>query len=1725
MSFRMSPSTSESYVSALSGSVKDHALLTVYNYGINISINLDPISFRLKKRILYNFESASEEPFFGESSNDPRNFVTPSNAQRFVFSFISILFPESVMDWLLSHTTPPTEEPSDKANAASYFENITKPALSQIGINLDHISADTFMSALPTTLTEGGNFEKFTSLLEDIILFLVGLIMATTHKQRFLAVVMFVKARLNGSISHFVVSRIMKAWKLIFDTMEPQSFLETLDTAEDILSKWSTIRDSALFVKLHKFYMYVLSSCLFEGLGFSYESLGYSNFEAKALKNANPTSSLSLAHCSLETIIFLCRSGHSFFILGDPSGFLHDNNSYTKLYAEFNWLKVRYKMLSSCSDITDFTEQEFVSRMNKAHDKLDSITKYNTSLKGTERALIVNMANQVSTMRLEICSKAAAQKGRTPPLVFLINGIPNTGKTTFSDTLFHVFGAIRGLPHEKEFFYTRNSKADFWDGFRGEQWCILFDDISWMNPNIASGGGDPSTMEIIQVINPVPYIPNQAAIEDKGRIPCRPELVLATTNTRHLNARFYFACEAALLRRFPYVVTPTVKPCFAGPGGILDSAKLPASSIYPDWWDITVHRVKLVVKPTKEIMTVDEIILKGVSMFEFQRWYATVIATHYKVKAAMVSSSKTVANITICQKCQTVSTICPCEKSALVVLPLSEVVVQAPTYEVLETHIVSPAHIPKPAPLSTPVPVPVLIPEPVPVPSVVVEEVVMETHEILEDSEVEQMFAEQTLKFAESKTKRVSFPQFFPAFSHNNSAATGESGPEAAPTERYEEDTRIAENTLLNGTFAPDGEDFYAEGLFSEEYVEFTKHPVVRYLSHAGWISYFIRTRRYKCLACYMVIFKVQEEDFLREFGSKVYNGIKEKTIAYGKPALAITFILAAATLLKCYVSNSDTLSYEAQGLSFGNVPVKAAMEHDNIYYQSEIPLEKLEVSVQSRTTGYDQFITKVERNTIYAICSSPDTKKGHKCRLLGIGGLNYITTAHSIPEGSFDMFLIRSPVNGGCSPNTKVLITPNQVFKDLDSDIAMIRFAALGPRTSLIPYFISKDFDYKGAGLLLLRKDDGSVERWPTQIDGEGVANFAETQITANGFNYVTKRNTASGTCGSVNIAKSPKGAVIMGIHSGGQTRFQAEGTEHGNFQCFMHRVTRDWIERAVAQIHTVDTLELNFNDPSTTDIKVFVKELHPKATPRFLAEGSAKIYGSLNLPRARPKSRVTESPLCADLLSRGYVKKFTAPVMDSWKPWRIALLSLTDPVNKINSSILKDVTDSYLNDILEILPVKELNYIEVYTDDVAINGADGITFVDKLKRSTSAGFPWKSSKSKLWTYTSDDDDRIQFGPDIMKSVRHIENTYKSGKQCGVIFDAHLKDEPVSFKKAEMGKTRLFTGAPVTYSIVVRKYLLSCVRVIQRNRFAFEAMPGTIAQSHEWGDIHRHITKYGTKRIVAGDYAAFDKRMCGEVILSAFEILISLCMTSGNYMADDILILRGIATDTAFPMVDFNGDLMGFYGGNPSGHPLTVVINSLANSIYMRYCYYHLNPNHEVRSFRHNVSLVTYGDDNILGTSQDWYNHTAISDFFATIDIKYTMADKDALSVPFIDISEASFLKRTWKYVDEVGDYTCPLDENSINKSLMVWLPSKTISPEVQIACIVLSASREYFFYGKTIFHEKRKFLNHLLEKHDLMPYLPTENRQLPTWDELVTSFQNAGRTFHVDPGSGQES
>jgi hypothetical protein len=495
--------------------------------------------------------------------------------------------------------------------------------------------------------------------------------------------------------------------------------------------------------------------------------------------------------------------------------------------------------------------------------------------------------------------------------------------------------------------------------------------------------------------------------------------------------------------------------------------------------------------------------------------------------------------------------------------------------------------------------------------------------------------------------------------------------------------------------------------------------------------------------------------------------------------------------------------------------------------------------------------------------------------------------------------------------------------------------------------------------------------------------------------------------------------------------------------------------------------------------------------------------------------RSRVQLSCINSQIQDAFHIKnEFCAPVMEAqfiggeWvNPFTISATAQASITPFLTDELVHTCATSYISDCLQ--DDTWLENTGVVDMEIAINGIPGDTYINCLPMNTSGGFYFPGSKRLHFTQEDLPDGLIRWHPsvEVLQMVNTIENLYKDGERANPLFNASLKDEPISLAKKASGRTRVFTACDVAFSIVVRKQYLRITKAIMINNFITECAVSMNCYSIEWSEIYDFVCQFGPDRIIAGDYKEYDKRMPASAIRAAFLVLDTLRSHLCPLSEEDRIIGVGIATDICYPLTNMNGDVIQFLGGNSSGHPLTVIINSIVNSIYVRCAYFcqHL----DLSQFRSNVALMTLGDDNIMGSKLDEFNHTSIQHSLGLLGIPYTMAVKDKESVPFIDISEADFLKRTFTTLR--GQIVGPLALKSIWKSLMMYVERGNISHEEQLAQSYLSARREWSLHGKDIFTDNTLKMSQIFTNFPLVQRFMSGPQYSYTYDETLSWVLNS--------------
>lgn len=355
----------------------------------------------------------------------------------------------------------------------------------------------------------------------------------------------------------------------------------------------------------------------------------------------------------------------------------------------------------------------------------------------------------------------------------------------------------------------------------------------------------------------------------------------------------------------------------------------------------------------------------------------------------------------------------------------------------------------------------------------------------------------------------------------------------------------------------------------------------------------------------------------------------------------------------------------------------------------------------------------------------------------------------------------------------------------------------------------------------------------------------------------------------------------------------------------------------------------------------------------------------------------------------------------------------------------------------------------------DVAVNGQDGVNFVDRLPMSTSGGAEHPGPKRQYFQQGVPNEyisDLLEPGPELLININEITYRLKRGQSVGVPFQGHPKDEPVSLTNpGEPAKQRIFCAAPQTLNIIARKFFLSVIKFLRESRVTESAVGVNMASASEVQAMYEQLLAnvgfdMTLKRCGAGDFKGFDLTLPPEILHAIAEIMMFLI---DSYTLDEKAIAQGCLSNIIWPTVLLDGDIC-VVAINPSGHMATTDFNCVGNSLLFRYAYFMAKrdyissfrftkvPQDTIDAcFRDHVILLAYGDDNIYSISEScpFFDQCVVADKLAEIGMTYTSEDKISEVVPFRSFDQLSFLSRSVHIVD--GKYRAILSDKSISKML----------------------------------------------------------------------------------------
>lgn len=404
---------------------------------------------------------------------------------------------------------------------------------------------------------------------------------------------------------------------------------------------------------------------------------------------------------------------------------------------------------------------------------------------------------------------------------------------------------------------------------------------------------------------------------------------------------------------------------------------------------------------------------------------------------------------------------------------------------------------------------------------------------------------------------------------------------------------------------------------------------------------------------------------------------------------------------------------------------------------------------------------------------------------------------------------------------------------------------------------------------------------------------------------------------------------------------------------------------------------------------------------------------------------------------------------------------------------------------------------YARVLSYEEAITGIDGVPYYESMKRGTSAGYPWAQNtvpeNKKKWL--GDGDYFIVDHPDLKKVCTARDEANRQGIRYPTCWTDTLKDERRPVEKVRLGKTRVFCGSPMDFSLNFRRYFLGFIAHVMQNHDYNGVSVGINPFDNDWQMLAKLMSKQGPY-VVAGDFENFDGTLLAQLLWAIVRnINLWYRKYDPNWNLGDDKARLALAAEV-INSVHICGDIIyGWLFGLTSGCPATAIWNSIYNNcavllVYMivseQKCPSMCRPS----KFFQNVTMVAYGDDNVININPaiiNWFNGETLASGFEQIGMKYTDELKTGVISKFKYLHEIQYLKRSFQYDDNLGRYVAPLQLDVIME-MPNWVRGD-LSP---VACAhenALNALQELSLHSKKVWDDNAPLIYQAFEsvKHPL--------------------------------------
>jgi hypothetical protein len=513
----------------------------------------------------------------------------------------------------------------------------------------------------------------------------------------------------------------------------------------------------------------------------------------------------------------------------------------------------------------------------------------------------------------------------------------------------------------------------------------------------------------------------------------------------------------------------------------------------------------------------------------------------------------------------------------------------------------------------------------------------------------------------------------------------------------------------------------------------------------------------------------------------------------------------------------------------------------------------------------------------------------------------------------------------------------------------------------------------------------------------------------------------TTSGDCGSMMIGIGPHFMKkIAGMHVAGSPG-----------RGYATPINVDDITRTLACFPVKAQISLELDGLLKTvdsEVRLPAGNFIPLGTPLYTLPRPtktelkpSKIHGRVSVPTTKPS-----------LLHPKFIgDDFVDPLMKG-----------LSKAGAIPPSVDRDKLAACVNDVKSIVGCgNDSHRKRVLTNFEAVAGIDGDEFMNGIVRTTSPGYPLQplahgSVGKQKWLGR----DEYKLDADVEREMERMIEAARNNVCIPAVWVDTLKDERRPIAKVDEGKTRVFSAGPMVYTLVFRKYFLGFSAHCAENRIDNEIAVGTNVYSVDWTRIAERMTSKGS-RVIAGDFTNFDGTLVKDILMGVLDVIEEFY----DGTDEDKQIRRVLWCSVVSSIHAFGDSVYMWTHSQPSGCPLTAIINSIYNSLSVRYVWMSIVSVEyaNMKEFGRHVAMVSYGDDNIINISDvcsKFFNQITIAEGYKILGMTYTDEDKSGELVAFRSLSDISFLKRRFRKVEGSSLYRSPIAMDTILE-MMNWV------------------------------------------------------------------------------------